>query len=69
MRSWFVLRQSCAICGLRFERDEADDYWLGAYTLNFIVTEVVFVLMLGAIPFATWPNPPWTVLIWFHVPP
>ena len=42
LRSWFSLREACAECGLRFERDEQEDYWLGAYTLNFIVTELIF---------------------------
>jgi uncharacterized protein (DUF983 family) len=67
MRTWFSLRQACDVCGLRFERDEQDDYWLGAYTLNFIVTEVVFALLLGVTLFATWPDPPWTAIIWMGV--
>ena len=54
-------------CGLRFERDEQEDYWLGAYTLNFIVTELVFALMLAVVLFATWPDPPWTAVIWIGV--
>jgi uncharacterized protein (DUF983 family) len=62
-RSWFALREACEVCRLRFERDEQDDYWLGAYTLNFIVTEVVFALILAAVLIATWPNPPWTAII------
>jgi uncharacterized protein (DUF983 family) len=52
------LREACAECGLRFERDEEDDYWLGAYTLNFIVTELVFAVILAAVLIATWPDPP-----------
>jgi len=62
-RSWFVLREACEVCRLRFERGEQDDYWLGAYTLNFIVTEVFFALILTAVLVATWPNPPWTAII------
>jgi uncharacterized protein (DUF983 family) len=62
MRSWFSVRVACEHCGLRFERDEREDYWLGAYTLNFIVTEVVFALMLGAVLLVTWPDPPWTAI-------
>jgi uncharacterized protein (DUF983 family) len=64
MRSWFSLREACATCGLRFERTEGEDYWLGAYLLNFIVTEVVFAMMVTAILVTTWPDPPWTALIW-----
>jgi uncharacterized protein (DUF983 family) len=59
MRSWFRIRQACPECGLRFERDEQEDYWLGAYLLNFIVTEVIFALLLAAVLVATWPDPPW----------
>lgn len=64
MRSWFSLREACTECGLRFERDEQEEYWLGAYTLNFIATELVFVLLLAVTLVATWPNPPWTAIIW-----
>lgn len=64
IRSWFSLREACSECGLRFERDEQDDYWLGAYTLNFIVTELVFALLLGVTLVATWPEPPWTPIMW-----
>jgi uncharacterized protein (DUF983 family) len=62
-RSWFALREACEVCRLRFERGEQEDYWLGAYTLNFIATEVFFALMLAAVLIATWPNPPWTAII------
>jgi uncharacterized protein (DUF983 family) len=61
---WFSLRSRCAACGFSFERDEEDDYWLGAYLLNFIATEVVFAGLLLAVLVATWPSPPWSWLIW-----
>lgn len=67
MRSWFTLRESCPECGLRFERDEEEEYWLGAYTLNFIATELVFALFLLIVLVATWPNPPWRAIIWVGV--
>ena len=66
-RTWFSLRESCSTCGLRFERDEEDDYWLGAFTLNFITTEVVFAVWLTMVLVATWPSPPWTAIIWIGV--
>jgi uncharacterized protein (DUF983 family) len=66
-RSWLTLRAACSECGLRFERDEEDDYWLGAYTLNFIVTEVVFAVILAAVLLATWPEPPWMTIVWIGV--
>ena len=57
-------QNECGDCGFSFERDEEDDYWLGALLLNFIVTELVFAVLLLAVLVATWPNPPWTPLIW-----
>lgn len=66
MRSWFTISERCARCGLRFERgqDEEHDYWLGAYTLNFIATEVVFAVALLLALLVTWPNPPWTLVLY-----
>jgi uncharacterized protein (DUF983 family) len=66
MRSWFKITPRCAACGLRFERDrdEEHDYWLGAYMLNFIVTEVVFAIGLLIALLATWPDPPWQLLLY-----
>lgn len=61
---WFAVRTRCAACGFLFERDEEDDYWLGALLLNFIGAEVVFALLLLVVLFVTWPSPPWTPLIW-----
>ena len=45
-RNYFELREACPICHTRFEREEG--YFLGAYALNLIVTEI---LGLG---FAIW---------------
>jgi hypothetical protein len=47
-----------------FERNEEEDYWLGAFLLNFIVTEVIFAVLLMGVLVATWPNPPWSSLFW-----
>jgi len=66
MCSWFAINQRCSACGLRFERgqDEERDYWLGAFTLNFIVTEVVFALALLIALLVTWPDPPWRLILY-----
>jgi uncharacterized protein (DUF983 family) len=64
MASWFRLRAHCEKCGLRFERDEQTDYWLGAYLLNFLVTEGVFAVALLIILLVTWPAPPWRLLLY-----
>jgi uncharacterized protein (DUF983 family) len=63
LRSWFKLDERCAVCGMSFERDERDEYWLGAYVLNFIVTEGGFAALLGLAVLATWPDPPWTLIV------
>jgi uncharacterized protein (DUF983 family) len=64
LASWFRIRERCPACRLRFERDEDSDYWLGAYTLNFIVTELVFAAGLLVAVLLTWPNPPWAAILW-----
>ena len=64
MASWFLIRAGCPACGLRLERDEENEYWLGAYTLNFIVTEVLFAAGLLVVLVLTWPDPPWTAILW-----
>jgi len=61
---WFTLTARCRACGFSFERDEREDYWLGALLLNFIVTEVIIAALLLVVLVATWPDPPWTPLIW-----
>ena len=66
MQSWVTINPRCEACGLRFERgrDEEQDHWLGAFTLNFIVTEVVFGIALLIAVLITWPDPPWTRLLY-----
>ena len=66
-RTWFALVPRCTACGFSFERDEREDYWLGAYLLNFIVTEVVFAAIVLVVLLATWPEPAWSLLIWLGV--
>jgi uncharacterized protein (DUF983 family) len=65
LKSWFRVNEQCAACGLRFERghEEEHDYWLGAYTLNFLVTETIFGVALLLALLATWPDPPWRLLL------
>ena len=40
-QSWFSPKETCPICGTRFERE--DGYFLGAYALNLIVAEFLAV--------------------------
>ena len=43
-KSWFKIRDRCPRCGLRLEREEGG--FLGAMTLNYIVTAIVWVAVL-----------------------
>jgi uncharacterized protein (DUF983 family) len=62
-RSYLHQRATCPRCGLRLDRGEAD-FFIGAYTINLIVAEIiVFFGGLAAILF-TWPEVPWTLLMW-----
>jgi uncharacterized protein (DUF983 family) len=42
--SWFKIRSRCPRCGLRLEREEGG--FLGAMTVNYIVTAVVFLVVM-----------------------
>ena len=66
-QGWFTLQPRCDRCGFSFERDEREDYWLGAFVVNFIVTEVVFALLVLIILVETWPDPAWSLLTWAGV--
>lgn len=58
---WFIMRAECRRCGLVFERE--DGYWLGAMTLNFAITEALFLVVLVGTMVATWPDVPWGKLL------
>lgn len=59
--TWFRMKASCPSCGLRLDRGERG-YQVGSYMLNIIAAELIFMAVFLGILFATWPNPPWTVL-------
>jgi uncharacterized protein (DUF983 family) len=62
-RSYLHLRESCPACGLRLDRGEPD-FFIGAYTLNLIVAELVAVGAAVGVGAATWPDVPWTALMY-----
>ena len=62
LRSWFHLRDRCGVCGLRLERGEAEDYYLGGMLLNLVLSELVFAVLFLVLLIALWPNVPWTAL-------
>lgn len=60
---WVKMKGSCPSCHLLLDRGETD-YFLGGYTVNFVVSELLIVLggMAGVI--LTWPNVPWSLVTW-----
>ena len=54
-RGWFRMAESCALCGLRFER--AQGYFVGAIYINYAATTVIalaaFFLMWGKFGLST----------------
>jgi uncharacterized protein (DUF983 family) len=55
-RSWFHLTEWCANCTLRFEREQGG--FLGAMTINFLVSIVAWVAMFVVVLFFTVPDVP-----------
>jgi uncharacterized protein (DUF983 family) len=62
--SWLKMCPSCPSCGLRFDREPEGGYWVGSYSINLFVTEVVFATAFVGALVATWPTPPWDAIIW-----
>jgi hypothetical protein len=57
------MRETCPGCHLILDRGETD-YFLGGYTVNFIVAELLIVLGAAAGIVFTWPDVPWTLITW-----
>jgi hypothetical protein len=57
------MRPSCPGCHLILDRGEPD-YFLGGYTVNFVVAELLIVLGGGVGIVLTWPEVPWTLITW-----
>jgi uncharacterized protein (DUF983 family) len=55
-RSWTRTVDACPRCGLVFEAEEG--YWVGAMTLNIVVTEALTVVLLLVGVVLTWPELP-----------
>lgn len=60
---WLRLRRYCTECGFRPDRGETDAF-IGPYTVNLVVSELIPVTIAVAIGFATWPDVPWRALTW-----
>lgn len=55
--TWLRMVTRCPHCGLTLEREQG--YRVGAYMLNIVVAELVFVAILIGVLVVTWPDPPW----------
>jgi hypothetical protein len=53
----------CPNCHLILDRGEPD-YFLGGYTINFVVAELLIVAGAGLWIFFSWPDVPWTLITW-----
>lgn len=62
-QSWLRMRAACPVCGLRTERGE-DGYIVGAYMFNIVAAELLWAAVVLAIGAATWPSPPWDLLLY-----
>jgi len=57
------MRPPCPVCRLRLERGE-EGYQVGAYMFNIVAAELVFALIFLGVLIATWPSPPWDLLLY-----
>lgn len=57
------MRARCSTCGLRLERGE-QGYHVGSYMFNIIAAELLWAAIFLGILVATWPSPPWDVLLY-----
>lgn len=62
-RGYMTQRRTCPTCGLRLDRGESD-FFIGAYTINLIVAELIVVFGGIGVLLYTWPDVPWTALMW-----
>jgi uncharacterized protein (DUF983 family) len=60
---WFRMRERCPRCRLLLERGE-EGYQVGAYMFNIVAAELVFAALFLGILAATWPDPPWDLLLY-----
>ena len=61
--TWLTFNHRCPTCGLALERGE-DGYQVGSYMFNIIASELVFAAIFITVLVATWPTPPWDLLLW-----
>jgi uncharacterized protein (DUF983 family) len=62
INGWFGLKERCPTCGLRLERGEEGDYYIGGMLINIILVFVIFGVGLLAALLIMWPNVHWDAL-------
>ena len=60
---WLRMRERCPVCGIRLARGE-EGYQVGAYMFNMIAAELIFAAIFLAVLVYTWPDPPWSPLLY-----
>lgn len=61
--SWLRPKPSCPSCGQPIERPE-EGYYLGSLLVNLIIAELLPMVALVCVLLATWPHPPWNLLLY-----
>ena len=61
--AWFRMRERCPRCGLHLQRGE-EGYLVGAQMFNIIASELAFAAVFVGTMVATWPTPPWNLLLY-----
>ena len=62
--TWVRMCPSCPSCGLNFDREPEGGYWVGSNTINLFASEAAFAVCFVGSIIATWPSPPWDLLLW-----
>jgi uncharacterized protein (DUF983 family) len=62
--TWVTMCPSCPSCGIHFDREPEGGYWVGSNTINLFASEAAFAVFFVGIIVATWPSPPWDLLLW-----
>ena len=60
---WVRSYSHCIECDFRYDRGEYD-YYIGAYTLNLIIAELIVVAVMVAVILSRWPDVPWETMPW-----
>lgn len=57
------MARTCPTCHLVLDRREVD-YFMGGYTINFVVSELLIVLGAAVWIVLSWPEVPWPAVTW-----